>query len=153
MVCSSQLLDIFNFLLFKTGALYLICCNLTIRLFRVISRTLAGGVLPICWDAVRVFYSPADCAEIVWCHIKDTYRGALLLCRESVDVFYSPSRLGHQATRLGSLTPLQLVYPANHPTGPQNTRWGTLTPVQRSSRCIPLAQPTGQIPLVSTTKL
>ena len=34
--------------------------NLTIRLFRVIFRTLVvGGVLPLCRDAIGVFYSPA----------------------------------------------------------------------------------------------
>ena len=32
--------------------------NLTIRLFSVISRTLVGGILPLCRDAVGVFYSP-----------------------------------------------------------------------------------------------
>ena len=32
--------------------------NLTIRWFSVISRTLlGGGVLPLCWDAVGIFYS------------------------------------------------------------------------------------------------
>ena len=33
--------------------------NLTIRLFSVISRTLVGWVLPLCRDAVGVFYSPS----------------------------------------------------------------------------------------------
>ena len=31
--------------------------SLTIRLFRVMSRTLIGGVLPHCRDAVGVYYS------------------------------------------------------------------------------------------------
>ena len=33
--------------------------NITIRLFSVISRTLVGGVLPLCRCAVDVFYSPS----------------------------------------------------------------------------------------------
>ena len=33
--------------------------SLTIRLFSVISRTLIGGVLPLCRDAIRVFCSPS----------------------------------------------------------------------------------------------
>ena len=33
--------------------------SLTIRLFSVISRTLVGGVLPLCRDSVGVFYSPS----------------------------------------------------------------------------------------------
>ena len=33
------------------------CWNLTIRLFCVISWTLIGGVLPLCRDAVSVFYN------------------------------------------------------------------------------------------------
>ena len=33
--------------------------NLTIRLFSVIARTLIGGVLPLCREAVGVFYSPS----------------------------------------------------------------------------------------------
>ena len=32
--------------------------NLSIRLFRVISRTLVGDALLLCRDAVSVFYSP-----------------------------------------------------------------------------------------------
>ena len=32
---------------------------LTIRLLNAITRTLVGGVLPLCRDAVRVFYSPS----------------------------------------------------------------------------------------------
>ena len=38
---------------------------LTIRLFSAISRTLVGGVLPLCKGAVGVFYStpPADWAN------------------------------------------------------------------------------------------
>ena len=32
--------------------------NLAIRLFSVISRTLIGGVLPLCREAVSVFYNP-----------------------------------------------------------------------------------------------
>ena len=35
------------------------CWNLTIRLFNVISRTLVVGVLPLCREAVGVFYSPS----------------------------------------------------------------------------------------------
>ena len=31
---------------------------LTVRLFNVIYRTLVGGVLCLCWDAVRIFCSP-----------------------------------------------------------------------------------------------
>ena len=34
--------------------------------------------------------------------------GVLPLCRDSVGVFCSPSRLGHQDTRWGNLTPLQI---------------------------------------------
>ena len=34
--------------------------NLTIRLFSVITRTLVGGVLPLCRGAVGVFYSPSQ---------------------------------------------------------------------------------------------
>ena len=30
--------------------------NLSIRLFNVKSRTLFGGILPLCWDDVSVFY-------------------------------------------------------------------------------------------------
>ena len=36
-----------------------IVLHLTIRLFRLISRTLVGGGLPLCREAVRVFYSPS----------------------------------------------------------------------------------------------
>ncbi len=38
--------------------------NLTIRLFSVISRTLVGGVLPLCREAVGVFYSPSRLGNI-----------------------------------------------------------------------------------------
>ena len=41
--------------------------SLTIRLFNVIPRTLIGEVLPICRDAVGVFYSPnrlGNCAVV-----------------------------------------------------------------------------------------
>ena len=31
--------------------------NLTVRLFRVISKKLVEGVLPLCWEAICVFYS------------------------------------------------------------------------------------------------
>ena len=37
--------------------------SLTIRLFSVISRTLVGGGLPLCRDAVSVFYSPSQLSE------------------------------------------------------------------------------------------
>ena len=36
--------------------------SLAIRLSNVISRTLVGKFLTLCWDAVVVFYSPADWA-------------------------------------------------------------------------------------------
>ena len=35
------------------------CWNLTIKLFSVIFRTLVGGGLPLCREAVGVFYSPS----------------------------------------------------------------------------------------------
>ena len=38
-------------------------CNLTIRLFSVISGTLFGGVLPLCRDAVNIFYSPSRLSQ------------------------------------------------------------------------------------------
>ena len=41
--------------------------NLTIRLFRVIFWTLVGRVLPHCWDAVGVFYSPSRQGQTVRC--------------------------------------------------------------------------------------
>ena len=45
-----------------TGILHspklLLCWTLTIRLFNVISRTLVGGVLPLCRYAFGVFYCP-----------------------------------------------------------------------------------------------
>ena len=40
------------------------CWNLTIKLFSVISRTLVGGVLPLCREAVGVFYSPSRLGKI-----------------------------------------------------------------------------------------
>ena len=33
--------------------------SLTISLFSVISRTLVGGVLPLCWDAIGIFCRPS----------------------------------------------------------------------------------------------
>ena len=39
--------------------------NLTIRLFSVISWTLVGGVLSLCWEAVSVFWSPSRLA-LIW---------------------------------------------------------------------------------------
>ena len=39
--------------------------NLTIRLFSIISRTLEGGVLLLCRDAVGVFCSPSQMNQIV----------------------------------------------------------------------------------------
>ena len=42
-----------------SGALILGQSGLTIRLFRVILRTLVGGVYSICRDVVGVFYSPS----------------------------------------------------------------------------------------------
>ena len=52
--------------------------------------------------------------------IKTLLGGVLLLCRDAVGVFCILSRLGHQ-----------------------DTSWGSLTPLQRCSRCILQPQPTG----------
>ena len=38
--------------------------DIAIRLFNVISRTFVGGVLPLCRDAVGVFYSPGQIDRI-----------------------------------------------------------------------------------------
>ena len=43
--------------------------NLTIRLFSVISRTLVEGVLPLCREAVSVFYSPSWLGKILYVYI------------------------------------------------------------------------------------
>ena len=52
-------------------------------------RTLVGEVLPLCRDAVTVFYSPNRL-------VHRTLVGEVLpLCRDAVTVFYSPSRLNH----------------------------------------------------------
>ena len=97
----------------------------------VISRTLAGGVLPLCRDAITVLYRTSK----LGCHIQDArwgeasylsaeiqslystalanwgfiYRtlaeGVLPLRRDAVNVLYSPSQLGchNQDTRWGVL--------------------------------------------------
>ena len=51
-------------------------------------RTLVGGVLPLCRNAVGVFYNPSRLGYM-------TLVGEVLpFCRDVVGVFYSPSRLG-----------------------------------------------------------
>ena len=57
------------------------------------------GVLPLCTDAVGVFYSPS------WLGHRTLIGGVLLLCRDAVGVFYSPSWLGHR-TLIGGVLPL-----------------------------------------------
>ena len=52
-------------------------------------RTLVGGVLPFCRDAVSVFYSPC------WLDHRTLVGGVLPFCRDAVGVFYSPSRRGN----------------------------------------------------------
>ena len=67
--------------------------------FSVIYRTLVGGVLHLCRDAVGVFYSPC----------KQGYRtlvgGVLPLCRDALGLFYSPCQLGYR-TLVGGVLPL-----------------------------------------------
>ena len=62
----------------------------SIKLFRVISRTLVEGVLHLCKDAGVVFNSSS------WLGQRTLVEGILPFCKDAVDVFYSPSRLGHR---------------------------------------------------------
>ena len=64
--------------------------SLTIRLFSVIYKTLFGGVLPPCSEAVNVFYSPSRLVH------RTFVGGVFLFCSEAVSVFNSPCRLGHR---------------------------------------------------------
>ena len=73
--------------------------SLTLRLFRVISKTLIGGVLLLCRDAVCVFFSPSRLGH------KALVERILLLFRDAVCLFYSLSRLGHKA-RVERVLPL-----------------------------------------------
>ena len=127
--------------------------SLSIRLFRVIIRTLVGGVLPLCREAVCVFYSPS---------LMSPRWRSLPLCRNIVGVFYGPSRLSirwqsyssaemHSVCStapadwalVGWVLPfcrdaVGIFYSPNQ-LGP---RWLSLTPLQRCSRCILQPQPT-----------
>ena len=57
--------------------------NLTIRLFTIISRTLVGWVLPLCREAVCIFYSPSQLRKLIlgiitktilfWINSRDDY--------------------------------------------------------------------------------
>ena len=56
--------------------------SLTIRLFSVISRTLVGEVLPLCRDAVGVFYSPADWpTNLLWLTILYLYKNNIKIIK------------------------------------------------------------------------
>ena len=121
-----------------------------------------GGVLPICRDAVGVFYSPANwinsrrgsftfLQRCCWCILQPQppwsihVGGVLPFCRDAVGVFYSPNRLDQFTS--GEFYPsaeMQSAYftaPANW----INSRRGSFTLLQRCSRRILQPQPPGSI--------
>ena len=53
-------------------------------------RFVGSGVLPLCRDAVSVFYSPSSLGH------RRLVAGVLPLYRDAISVFYSPSRLDHR---------------------------------------------------------
>ena len=61
-------------------------------------RTLVEGVLPLCSNAVGVFYSLNRLGQ------RTLIRGVLPLSRDAVGVFYSPSRVGHRTLVKGVLS-------------------------------------------------
>ena len=73
--------------------------SLTIKLFSVISRVLFGGVLPLCRDAVGVFYSPSRLGYRIFVGV------FLPFCWDAASVFCTPSRLGHRIL-VGRVLPL-----------------------------------------------
>ena len=123
------------------------------------------GVLPICRDAVGVFFNPSrpshrsldgvvlhhrrDTVGVFYCPCRPSQSSlvgvVLLNCRDVVSVFYSHSRRSHRLLLEGVLPHRRdsrcIQLPQS--TKPQVTRWGSLTPPQRCSRCILQSQPTG----------
>ena len=123
----------------------------------LISRTLVGGVLPLCQDAVGVFCSPSQLGyqDTHWwesspsAEMQLVYSAApanlatktligkvLPLCRDAVGVFCSPSQLGHQDTHWESLTPsaeMQLVYSAAPANLATKTLIGRVLPLCRDA--------------------
>ena len=76
-------------------------CRDAVSVFYITSklghRTLVQGVLPLCRDAVSVFYSSS------WLGHRTLVQGVLPLCRDAVSVFYSSSWLGHRTLVQGVL--------------------------------------------------
>ena len=80
--------------------------SLTLRLFRIISRILSGGVSLFCKDAVGVFHSPSQQDH------RALIGEVLILCKDAVRAFYKPSQQGHM-TLIGefySSAEMQSVY-------------------------------------------
>ena len=121
--------------------------NLTIRLFRVIIRTLVGGgrLTPL-QRCNRCILQPQPTGP----HDTRWRDGGLTPLQRCNRCILQPQPTGLHDTRWrdGGLTPLQrcnrcILQP--QPTGPHDTRWrdGGLTPLQRCNRCILQPQPTG----------
>ena len=97
-----------------------------------------GGVLPLCRDAVCVFFSPS----------RPTFVGGVLpLRKDAVIVFYSRSRLGNPGeSSLGESYPsveMQFVSLCLQPQ-PTGSCWRSFTSQERCSYCILQPQPTWQ---------
>ena len=93
--------------------------------------TLVGGVLPLCWDAVGVFYSLSQlghslgnltplqrCSQYILQPqlTRPLVGGVLSLCWDAVGVFYSLSQLGHSLGKSYPFAEMQSLYstaPAN----------------------------------------
>ena len=90
--------------------------SFTIRLFRVISRILVRGVLPLCRDAVGVFYKPKPTGKKSWYAIKQRNKtsrlghrtlvvGVVPLLQRCSRCILQPSRQAHR-TIVGGVVPL-----------------------------------------------
>ena len=93
------------------------------RLFRVISRTLVGGVKALCKDVVGVFYSPGRLGKDCSVSYPEHSGGVLPLCKYVVGVFYCPR------------AKIVLCHIRDIP-------WGSLSSLQTCSRCILQHRPT-----------
>ena len=117
-------------------------------------RTLIGEVLPLCKDAVGVFYSPADWAtghllggsypsaigvfySLNWLDHRSLFRGGSYPSAEMQSVYFTASidlTTGHSLGQ--GVTPLQrcnrcILQPQL--TWPQGTRWGSVSPLCRDA--------------------
>ena len=102
--------------------------SLSITLFYIISSSLLGEVLPLCRDAVGVFYNSSRLSHrtlIGW---------VLPLCKDAVGIFYNPSRLGYRTLVEVGLNPcrdtVSVFYNPNR-RGHRTLVSGCLTPRQR----------------------